>query len=204
MGVESEKSDATWGWTLISIPRTSQRLDKFYEGEVSNDIKLAVWKIYPKCCVEWGTEEARSGCGPIVHAEALWLSRWMLRVVWTEMLLICSQYFQRIHSQSHTERLKMKFWLHFVELGIHRNGGPPFQHLAKGPLQVFSFLGRARTTIYLPLGLTLEASMLCLATNCWGDTLFQSILWHSSSIIPKPFWRSIAPNPHALSSFRKS
>lgn len=31
----------------------------------------------------------------------------------------------------------MKFWLHFVELGIHRNGGPPFQHLAKGPLQEY-------------------------------------------------------------------
>lgn len=28
-GVESEKSDATWAWTLVSIPRTSQRLDKF-------------------------------------------------------------------------------------------------------------------------------------------------------------------------------
>lgn len=123
------------GWTLVSIPRTSQRLDKFYEGEVSNDIKLAFWKIYPKCCVEWRTEGARSGCGPTVHAEALWLSRWMLRVVWTEMLLICSQYFQRIHSQSQTERFKMKFWLHFVELGIQRNDGTPIQHLVKGPLQ---------------------------------------------------------------------
>lgn len=52
-------SDATWGWTWVSVPRTSPRLDKFYEGEVSSDTKLALWKHTPSAVQEERREKGR-------------------------------------------------------------------------------------------------------------------------------------------------
>lgn len=52
-------SDATWGWTCVSVPRTSPRLDKFYEGEVSSDTKLALWEHTPSTVQEERREKGR-------------------------------------------------------------------------------------------------------------------------------------------------
>lgn len=55
----------------------------------------------------------------------------------------------------------------FVEVGIQSNGGPPSRQLGRGPLQGrFLPWEGTRTTIYLSLELTLEASVLFLDTNC--------------------------------------